>query len=106
MGENKPNRSGLLDGRTYQQLMERASDGVVIIQNEILQYINPQFEEMLDYTAGEIVGTRFMEHVHPDDADALLERYRRRLAGEPVPSVYEIHLTSCQRFQTSQTSAS
>jgi len=92
MGENKPNRSGLLDGRTYQQLMERASDGVVIIQNEILQYINPQFEEMLDYTAGEIVGTRFMEHVHPDDADALLERYRRRLAGEPVPSVYETRL--------------
>ena len=92
MGERDQDRPGLLDGKTYQELMERANDGVVIIQDEILQYVNPRLEEILGYTPGEMIGRPFIEYLHPDDAPALQKRYELRLAGDDVPAVYETRI--------------
>ncbi|MGB2982341.1 MAG: diguanylate cyclase [Candidatus Bipolaricaulia bacterium] len=89
MGRNEAGGSEFLDGLTYQLLVERANDGVVIIQDQTLQYVNPRIEEILGYTAPEMIGTEFTDYLHPEDHPLVAERYRRRMAGEEVPSIYE-----------------
>ncbi len=77
---------------TYRNLVERANDGVVMIQQGIVVYVNPALARVLRRTPTELLGTEFTVHVHPDDVARLSDRYRRRLAGVDVPAVYEASL--------------
>jgi PAS domain S-box-containing protein len=73
----------------YRNLVERANDGIVIIQDGVVRYVNPRLAAMWGGTVAEIVGARFTDFIHPDELPQVAERYRRRLAGESVPSTYE-----------------
>jgi PAS domain S-box-containing protein/putative nucleotidyltransferase with HDIG domain len=74
----------------YRNLVERANDGIVIVQDGIIKYANPRLAEIFGYTADEIVGTRFTQHVHPDEVAVVVDRYKRRMEGEKVESRYEM----------------
>ena len=41
------------------------------------------------YTEDEIIGTEFTRYIHPDELSKVADHYRRRIAGEHVPSIYE-----------------
>ena len=73
----------------YRSLVERASDGILIIQDGIVKYVNPHLAQLRGQSADEIIGTRFEAYIHPDERPTISERYRRRLAGEDVPATYE-----------------
>ncbi|MCD6334006.1 MAG: PAS domain S-box protein, partial [Candidatus Latescibacteria bacterium] len=73
----------------YRNLVERANDGIAILQNGNLRYVNPALEAMSGYTAEELIGTRFTDHVHPDELPKVVDRYNRRMTGEAVPEIYE-----------------
>jgi len=73
----------------YRSLVERANDGITIIQDEIIKFANPRLAEMRDEAIEKLVGVRFDKFIHPDELPKITERYRRRLAGEQVPSTYD-----------------
>jgi len=73
----------------YRTLVERASEGIAIIQNGLLKYVNPHLAEMAGYTVAELTDTPFSDYIHPDELPSVLENYRRRMAGEDAPSTYE-----------------
>ncbi len=73
----------------YRSLVERASDGILIIQDGIVKYVNPHLAQLRGQSADEIIGTRFETYIHPDERPTISERYRRRVAGEDVPATYE-----------------
>jgi diguanylate cyclase (GGDEF)-like protein/PAS domain S-box-containing protein len=77
---------------TYRNLVERANDGVVMIQQGTVVYVNPALARVLRRTPTELLGTEFTLHVHPDDVARLSDRYGHRLAGVDVPAVYEASL--------------
>jgi len=77
---------------THRNLVERANDGVVMIQHGTVVYVNPALARVLRRTPTELLGTEFTQHVHPNDVARLSERYRRRLVGADVPAVYEASL--------------
>jgi PAS domain S-box-containing protein len=73
----------------YREVVERATDGIVIIQDDVIRYANPRIGEIYRRPLSEILGTPFRDHLHPDSLPGMLERYRRRIAGEALPSTYE-----------------
>ena len=75
--------------KKYRTLVERASEGIAIIQNGLLKYVNPHLAEMAGYTVAELTDTPFSDYIHPDELPSVLENYRRRMAGEDAPSTYE-----------------
>lgn len=73
----------------YSALVEQASDGVVIIQDEVCKFANRALAEITGYSVEELRGKPFAELLVPEERERLLARYRSRMAGEKVPSRYE-----------------
>jgi PAS domain S-box-containing protein len=73
----------------YRNLVERANDGIAIGQDGIIRYVNPRLAHMAGYTIEELTGAPIFDFFFPEDRAKLIDRYRRRLAGEDVPTIYE-----------------
>jgi len=76
----------------YRGVVERASDGIVIARGQHLCFANAAFAAMSGYTLEELDGISFLTMVLPEQRTEVADRVRRRLAGEDVPSTYEIDL--------------
>lgn len=73
----------------YQDLVEKANDGLGIIQEWKFKYLNPRLAQMAGYTVEEVLETPFTKYIHPDELPKVMNRYKRRMSGEVVPSIYE-----------------
>jgi PAS domain S-box-containing protein len=73
----------------YRMVVERASDGIAIIQDGLLKYINPSMAEITGYSVEEGIDTPFTDYIDSDEVSEAEEDYRRRLAGEQLPMSYE-----------------
>jgi len=73
----------------YSAVVRHAKDGVVIIQDNIFQFVNRFLEDILGYAHGTMEGTPYLNYVAPESRNMIAERMKDRLAGKPVPEVYE-----------------
>jgi PAS domain S-box-containing protein len=76
----------------YRTLVEKALDGILIIQDGLVGFANPRLAELWGGTVEEILGHSFTEFVMPDQISFIRERYLMRMRGDPVSSVYEMSL--------------
>ncbi len=73
----------------YRSLVTRANDGIAIIKDNNIKFLNHRAADMLGYTVDEILGTEFIKYIAPEVKDKLIERYRMRIDGKNPPEVYE-----------------
>ena len=78
--------------KKYRTLVDNIQDGIFIIQDDKLQFVNGALAEMLGYTPVEMIGTTFMQYVAPEDRAMVVDRYQRRIAGEEIPGEYEYRM--------------
>ncbi len=76
----------------YRHLVERAQEGIVLIQDAIIQYANPRAAEIVGLDVEQIIGYPFVKFLDPSLVSMLEDRYNRRIRGENVLSTYESHL--------------
>lgn len=76
----------------YRTLVEHIQDGVFIIQEGKLQFVNPAFASIVGYSVDELAGLKIMDIIAPEDRAMVLERYHQRLKGAPVSEKYEFSL--------------
>ncbi|WMW66181.1 PAS domain S-box protein [Nitratidesulfovibrio liaohensis] len=68
----------------YRSIFQNAQEGIAVIQDGLLRFVNPRIGEILRRPAQEVVGTPFTDHLHPADRPVARDRYLRRLNGEPL----------------------
>ncbi len=68
----------------YQAIIEQSLAGIYVLQDEVFCYANATFAAIAGYTPEEMIGRHVSEFVQPDFIDAVLQSYRRRLAGNPA----------------------
>ncbi|MDD1767394.1 MAG: PAS domain S-box protein [Methanomassiliicoccales archaeon] len=78
--------------QAFHNFIDRACDGITILQNSELKYLNASLAKMLMFSVEELLGKPFMDHIWPDEVPKIEERYKRRMAGENIPSIYETAL--------------
>ena len=76
----------------YRTLIERMNDGVFIIQDEILKFINSGFASIAGYTVEEVIGKKFIDYIAPPYKDIVVKRYKERQKGTHLPKDYEIQV--------------
>ncbi|RPJ28948.1 MAG: PAS domain S-box protein, partial [Chloroflexi bacterium] len=76
----------------YSAVVTQAKDGVVIIQDNILQFVNDAMGDMLGYPASELVNTPIINYIAPESRELIVNRIKARLAGQEVPALYEAKL--------------
>ncbi|MCB2227661.1 MAG: PAS domain S-box protein [Desulfarculaceae bacterium] len=74
----------------YRTAIEYSNDGVVLIKDNILWYVNRKFAEMFGYDSRrEIVGRSLGTIVHPEDRERVVAISAGRRQGQVVPSRYD-----------------
>jgi len=73
----------------YRSLIERANDGIAVLVDGIIRFSNPSLTAMLGYETGEINGFELARLIQPENLELVLERYRKRIAGEKLSQVFE-----------------
>lgn len=66
-------------------LIENASEGIGVIQDGMVEFINHSLLELTKYSEQEMRSRPFIEFVHPDDQQMAAEHHVKRLGGENVP---------------------
>ncbi len=67
----------------FRRLAERAPDAIVISVDGVVVYANHETARMLGYDDDELPGLSLARILEPDEVGPMIERMRRRHAGEP-----------------------
>ncbi|MDO9325870.1 MAG: PAS domain S-box protein [Methanoregula sp.] len=76
----------------YRHLIEHANEAIYVVQDGLLQMVNPQLAELTGYSEQELMHQSITRFIHPEDQAMILDRYERRIRGETVPPRYTFRL--------------
>jgi PAS domain S-box-containing protein len=74
----------------YRSLVDHASQGIIVVQDGLLRFINPRLTEMTGYAPEELIDKPFIDFLHPDDRHGTLEQYRNRDASGTTLYLFRI----------------
>jgi two-component system, cell cycle sensor histidine kinase and response regulator CckA len=74
----------------YRNVVERASDGIVIVTEEIVHFANQRMAEMLGRHLEAMMGQDFLSLVHPADRERITRLFSAIERLEPSESFYDI----------------
>ncbi len=73
----------------YRCYINVANDGISVVHNGKLSFVNSRLAEMIGYTTDEIEGKDFLRFIPKEILPQIEGIYKRRIAGEDLPSVFE-----------------
>ena len=75
----------------FRSLAETTEIGILVYR-EVYLYVNPAAERLTGYSSEELIGRPITLLVHPDDQAAVVERTKRRIAGETFTGNIEVRI--------------
>ena len=72
----------------YRLVVENANEAILIAQDWLLKFVNSKAKEIIGYSAQEMISRPFIDFIYHDDRELVLQRFQRRLLGEPLPEIY------------------
>jgi len=76
----------------YRLVVENAEEAILIAQDGLLKYFNPITITMLGYSEEVLTSMPFVEIIHPEDREKLLEAHIRIMKGEESRPVYQFRV--------------
>jgi len=73
----------------YRIVVEKANDAIIILQDGFIRFSNPSFANMLGFSIEESKGMSLSSFIPPENLEAVLERYQKRMVGEQLSPVFE-----------------
>ena len=76
----------------YRLLFENANESILVAQDGRIKFVNPKFIEVSGYSDMDLKSRPFVEFIHPDDREMVVDNHQRRLHGEDVPQLYAFRI--------------
>jgi PAS domain S-box len=76
----------------YRSLVERASEAVVIGQDERFAFANDRMAELVGVPVEKLLGNAFADYIWPADRERTLASFRARIAGGSPPECYDLRI--------------
>ena len=80
----------------YRLLVENAHEAIVVVQDGMVIFMNDKAPEIGGYTKQEVIARPFLEYVHPEDREMMVERQKRRSQGDNNPFLYPCRFVDSQ----------
>jgi PAS domain S-box-containing protein len=91
--QRKQAEDALLDSeKKYRRVVENANEGIIITQDGRLKFVNHQTLKFTGYSEKELRTRSFLDFVHPDDREMVIEHHLKRLAGKEIPRIYSFRM--------------
>jgi PAS domain S-box-containing protein len=72
--------------------VDNSNDAIFIAQDGFLRFANPRTGDLSGYSEDDLKSVSFVEIIHPEDRGMVLDRHKRRLSGEDLPSTYSFRI--------------
>ena len=93
IGERKKAEASLKESEEkYRLLVENASEAILVAQDGMISFVNPQAMKLTGYSKEEFVSKPFTDFIHPDDVEMVVDNYRKRLQGDDFLNVYPFRI--------------
>src|SRR2546425_1724333 len=80
----------------YRSLFDNANDSILTFTLDgVVTSVNRAYERLTDWTRDELIGLNWGVVIAPVDRERMADRTRRALAGEKLPSLFDVH-TLCK----------
>ena len=76
----------------YRSLFENANEAIFVAQDGKLVFVNPMTVMMTGYSVEELMSRPFIEFIHQDDRDMVIDRHVRRMKGDEIPPLYSFRI--------------
>jgi len=76
----------------YRQLFQNANEAIFVAQDGKLVFLNPMAIKMIGYSGEGLMSRSFVEFIHQDDRNMVIDRHIRRMKGEEVPHLYSFRI--------------
>ncbi|MCF8109557.1 MAG: PAS domain S-box protein, partial [Desulfohalobiaceae bacterium] len=76
----------------YRVLVEHAGEAVMVIQNQTIRFANAAATTLTGLPHDQLLGSGLGPLLHPEDREWVLDRHRRRLAGEDPLTRYSLRM--------------
>ena len=76
----------------YRTLVENTNEAIYVAQAERIVFANPQTEKLYGYSAQELASRPFVDFIHEKDQNMVLDRHKKRLEGEKLPTTYPFRI--------------
>jgi PAS domain S-box-containing protein len=76
----------------YRSIFENANEAIFIAQAGKLVFLNPMTTNLIGYSPDELKSRPFVDFIHADDRNMVVDRHIRRMRGEPVPPRYSFRI--------------
>ncbi len=76
----------------YRQLVENATDAIIVAQDGVIKFANRRASEMTGYSAKELCSIPPAELIHPDDREAAIGFHYARATREEIPRYHAFRL--------------
>ncbi len=76
----------------YRILYEHAGDAIFVAQDGMVKFPNLKGEALFGFSRQELAGSSFLDVIHPDDRQLVLERHQKRLQGETFEQTYSFRI--------------
>jgi len=76
----------------YETLVEQGHEGVVIVQDKELQFVNQAMTALTGLSESELLGRPFYEIIAPEYHELVTRRYEERIRGDEPQSRYDVEV--------------
>ncbi|PKN04622.1 MAG: hypothetical protein CVU74_05955, partial [Deltaproteobacteria bacterium HGW-Deltaproteobacteria-9] len=76
----------------YRNLFENANEAMFVAQDGKLVFLNPRTAMITGYSSEELISRPFIDFIHPDDREIVIDRHVRRMKGEELPHRYPFRI--------------
>src|SRR4030065_2723642 len=76
----------------YRTLVERSLEGIIIIQEGLIKFVNPTLLKILNYDRREMIGIDILRFLFPDDRELLSESLNKFGDRQQVESTLELRM--------------
>ncbi len=76
----------------YRTLFENVREAIVVVQDRKAVFFNPMIAGVTGYSDKELSSRPFVDFIHADDREMVMDYHIRRLSGEDIPYKYTFRL--------------